>query len=71
MKGPWKGLPYAMGQDYSSAGPDHGQFDNTRWSMVLEAVQSRAPGGARALAESTRMLSASALRLRAATWPLA
>ena len=51
MKGPWKGLPYAMGQDYSSAGPDHGQFDNTRWSMVLEAVQSRAPGGARALAE--------------------
>lgn len=31
-----------MGQDYSS-GPDHGQIDKTRWSMVLEAVQSRAP----------------------------
>jgi len=29
-----------MGQDYSSAGPDHGQFDKTRWSMVLEAVQA-------------------------------
>jgi RNA polymerase sigma factor (sigma-70 family) len=40
-----------MGQDYSSAGPDHGQFDKTRWSMVLEAVQSRAPGGSEALAE--------------------
>jgi len=40
-----------MGQDYSSAGPDHGLFDKTRWSMVLEAVQSQAPGGSEALAE--------------------
>jgi RNA polymerase sigma factor (sigma-70 family) len=40
-----------MGQDYSSAGPDYGQFDKTRWSMVLEAVQSRAPGAPQALAE--------------------
>jgi len=31
-----------MGQDYSSAEPDHGQFAKTRWSTVLEAVQSRA-----------------------------
>ena len=29
-----------MGEDYSSAGPDYGQFDKTCWSMVLEAVQS-------------------------------
>jgi RNA polymerase sigma factor (sigma-70 family) len=40
-----------MGQDYSSAGPDHGQFDKTRWSMVLEAVQSRGPDAPKALAE--------------------
>ena len=40
-----------MGQDYNSAGPDHGQFDKTRWSMVLEAVQSRVPGAPKALAE--------------------
>jgi DNA-directed RNA polymerase specialized sigma24 family protein len=40
-----------MGQDQSSAGPDHGQFDKTRWSMVLEAVQSQAPGAPKALAE--------------------
>jgi hypothetical protein len=26
-----------MGEDYSSAGPDDGQFDKTRWSMVLGA----------------------------------
>ena len=31
-----------MGEDYSSAGPDDGQFDKTRWSMVLGAV--REPG---------------------------
>jgi RNA polymerase sigma factor (sigma-70 family) len=43
-----------MGQDYSFAGPDHCQFDNTQWSMVLEAVQSRAPGGPQALAELSR-----------------
>jgi RNA polymerase sigma factor (sigma-70 family) len=41
-----------MGQDYSSAGQDHDQlFDRTRWSVVLEAVQSRAPGAPQALAE--------------------
>ena len=33
---------------------DQGQFDKTRWSMVLEAVQSRAPGAPRALAELCR-----------------
>jgi RNA polymerase sigma factor (sigma-70 family) len=43
-----------MGQDYSFAGPDHGQFDKTRWSMVLEAMQSRAPGALQALAELSR-----------------
>jgi hypothetical protein len=40
-----------MGEDYSSAGPDDGQFDKTRWSMVLGAVQSRAPCAQKALAE--------------------
>src|SRR5260221_3135502 len=40
-----------MRQDYSSVGPNHGQFDKTRWSMVLGAVQSRAPGAPQALAE--------------------
>ena len=35
----------------SSAGPDDGQFDRTRWSMVLGAVQSRAPCAQKALAE--------------------
>src|ERR1700719_34193 len=40
-----------MGQDDSSAVPDYGQFDKTRWSVVLAAVQSRAPGAPQALAE--------------------
>ena len=40
-----------MGEDYSSAGPDDGQFDKTRWSMVLGAMQSRAPCAQKALAE--------------------
>jgi DNA-directed RNA polymerase specialized sigma24 family protein len=40
-----------MGQDQSSAGHDHGQFDKTRWSIVLEAAQSQAPGAPKALAE--------------------
>src|SRR5215468_1396169 len=40
-----------MGEEYSSAGPDDGQFDKTRWSMVLGAVQSRAPSAQKALAE--------------------
>ena len=35
----------------SSAGPDDGQFDKTRWSMVLAAVQSRVPCAQKALAE--------------------
>jgi DNA-directed RNA polymerase specialized sigma24 family protein len=35
----------------NSAGPDDGQFDKTRWSMVLGAVQSRAPCAQKALAE--------------------
>ena len=39
-----------MGQDEGSVVPDYGQFDKTRWSMVLQAVQSRAPGAPRALA---------------------
>jgi len=45
------GVPFRMGEDDSSAGPDDGQFDKTRWSMVLGAVQSRAPGAQQALAE--------------------
>src|SRR5271165_2408434 len=32
-----------MGEDYSSAGPDDGEFDKTRWNMALGAVQSQAP----------------------------
>ena len=44
-----------MSQDYSFVRPDHhGQFDKTRWSMVLEAMQSRAPGAPQALAELSR-----------------
>src|SRR5271166_5318447 len=43
-----KGLEDDVG---SSAGPDDGQFDKTRWSMVLGAVQSRAPCAQKALAE--------------------
>ena len=43
-----KGLEDDVG---SSAGPDDGQFDRTRWSMVLGAVQSRAPCAQKALAE--------------------
>jgi hypothetical protein len=35
----------------SSARSDDGQFDKTRWSMVLGAVQSRAPCAQKALAE--------------------
>jgi RNA polymerase sigma-70 factor (ECF subfamily) len=40
-----------MRQNDSSTGSDHGQFDKTHWSMVLEAVQSHAPCAPRALAE--------------------
>ena len=35
----------------SSAGSDDGQFDKTLWSLVLGAVQSRAPCAQKALAE--------------------
>ena len=35
----------------SSAGRDDGQFDKTRWSMVLGAVQSRTPCAQKALDE--------------------
>lgn len=38
-------------EDDSSVTPNNGAFDRTRWSVVLEAVQSRAPGGPQALAE--------------------
>jgi RNA polymerase sigma factor (sigma-70 family) len=37
--------------DYSSAELNHGRFDSTRWSVVLEAIQSRAPGAPQALTE--------------------
>jgi RNA polymerase sigma factor (sigma-70 family) len=54
MKGSGKVRFTPMGQDYSSAGPDQGQFDKTRWSMVFEAMQSRAPCAPQALAELCR-----------------
>jgi DNA-directed RNA polymerase specialized sigma24 family protein len=40
-----------MQPDESSAAPTPGRFELTRWSLVLEAARSRAPGGAEALAE--------------------
>jgi DNA-directed RNA polymerase specialized sigma24 family protein len=43
-----------MCQDYSSVGHDHGQFATTHWSVVLEAVESRAPRAPQALAELCR-----------------
>ena len=39
-----------MDQDHRSAASDHAGFDATRWSLVLEAAQSRAEGGPEALA---------------------
>ena len=39
-----------MDQDHRSAAPDHTGFDATRWSVVLEAAQSRVEGGPEALA---------------------
>ncbi|HEX4715090.1 MAG TPA: hypothetical protein VH164_09210 [Ktedonobacteraceae bacterium] len=45
------GIPFSMGEDYSSPAPDDGQFDKTRWSMVLGALKSRAPCAQKALAE--------------------
>ena len=40
----------AMDQDQSSTVPDAARFDSTRWTVVLEAAQSRAPDGPAALA---------------------
>ena len=39
-----------MDQDQSSTVPEAARFDPTRWTVVLEAAQSRAPGGPAALA---------------------
>ena len=39
-----------MNQDHNSAAPGHARFDPTRWSVVLEAAQSRAEGWPKALA---------------------
>ena len=39
-----------MDQDQSSSGPDAAHFDSTRWTVVLEAAQSRVPGAPDALA---------------------
>ena len=50
MKGDWKGRRFAMGQDESSAVLDDDRFEKTRWSVVLQAVQSREPGAPQALA---------------------
>ena len=40
-----------MEPDDSSAAPGGARFELTRWSVVLEASQSRAPGGPKALAQ--------------------
>jgi Sigma-70 region 2 len=40
----------AMDQDQGSTVPDAARFDSTRWTVVFEAAQSRAPGGPQALA---------------------
>jgi RNA polymerase sigma factor (sigma-70 family) len=39
-----------MDQDHISAALGHARFDSTRWTVVLEAAQSRAEGGPAALA---------------------
>jgi RNA polymerase sigma-70 factor (ECF subfamily) len=39
-----------MNQDQSSTVPNAARFDSTRWTVVLEAAQSRVPGGPDALA---------------------
>ena len=39
-----------LDQDNGLAAPGPGRFEATRWSEVLEAAQSRAPGGPEALA---------------------
>jgi RNA polymerase sigma factor (sigma-70 family) len=40
-----------MDQDHSPEAPAPARFDLTRWSVVLAAAQSRAPGGPEALAD--------------------
>ena len=40
----------AMDQDQTSTVPEAARFDSTRWTVVLEAARSRAPGGPAALA---------------------
>ena len=45
-----KDLCVPMDQDQSSTVPDAARFDSTRWTVVFEAAQSRAPGGPQALA---------------------
>jgi hypothetical protein len=39
-----------MDEDHRSTAPGHAGFEATRWSVVLEAARSRAPGGPEALA---------------------
>ncbi|MBV9673812.1 MAG: sigma-70 family RNA polymerase sigma factor [Verrucomicrobia bacterium] len=39
-----------MSQDDSSGAPDYGKLEKTSWTMVLQAVQSQAPGASQALA---------------------
>src|SRR6516162_11199238 len=50
MSGPGCFCVPAMDQDQSSSVSDAARFDSTRWTVVLEAAQSRAPGGPEALA---------------------
>jgi hypothetical protein len=54
-----------MGEDYSSAGPDGGQFDKTRWSMVLGAVQSRSPCAQKLWLSYAVIIGARSMRLSA------
>ena len=49
-EGAFEELRAAMEQDHSSAALGHARFDSTRWTVVLEAAQSRAEGGPEALA---------------------
>ena len=43
-----------MDKDHSWAAPGPARFEATRWSVVLEAAQSQAPGSRQALAELCR-----------------
>jgi RNA polymerase sigma factor (sigma-70 family) len=42
---------FFMNRDHTSAAARHARFDATRWTVVLEAAQSQAPGAREALAE--------------------